>query len=131
MDLTQIPIFAEMAKRLQWLTARQDVIAENVANANTPGFKQGDLKPLDFSKLLSPQPGAPLQLATTDPQHLQAPADAASGPNGAFERVDSGAPVSLEQQMMMLSQTASDFNFTTALYQKQIALIKAAIGQGG
>lgn len=129
MDLTQIPIFAEMTKRLQWLTARQDVIAENVANANSPGYEAGDLKPLDFSKTLNEQQ-TPLQLATSDPRHLEAPSTSTSGPTGEFERTDTGAPVSLEQQMMVLSQTASDFNFTTALYQKQIALIKAAIGQG-
>jgi len=125
MDLTQIPIFAEMAKRLQWLTARQNVIAENVANANTPGYTASDLKPLDFGKLLSGQQG-PLQLAAADPAHLSAPATA----SGDFQTADGGSPVSLEQQMMLLSQTATDFNFTTALYQKQIALIKAAIGQG-
>jgi len=129
MDLTQIPLFAEMAKRLQWLTARQNVISENVANANTPGYTTGDVKPLDFAKLLSGQQ-TPLQLATTDAAHLRTPAGADSGATGEFQRTDTGTPVSLEQQMMLLSQTASDFNFTTALYQKQIALIKDAIGHG-
>jgi len=127
MDLTQIPIFAEMAKRLQWLTARQNVIAQNVANANTPGYTTSDLKPLDFAKLLNGQQTT-LQLATADPAHLGAPPDAASAATGGFERADTGSPVALEEQMMLLSQTATDFNFTTALYQKQIALIKDAIG---
>lgn len=129
MDLTQIPIFAEMAKRLQWLTARQNVISQNVANANTPGYTTSDLKPVDFAKLVSDQHSQlQLQLATAGPLHLGAPPDAASAASGGFERTDTGSPVSLEQQMMLLSETATDFNFTTALYQKQIALIKDAIG---
>jgi flagellar basal-body rod protein FlgB len=129
MDLTQIPLFAAMAKQLHWLTARHNVIAENVANANTPGYQAADLKPLDFAKVLAGETPN-LQLATTDPQHLSAPTAGDTGPNSEFRRTESGHPVSLEQQMMALSQTASDFNFTTALYQKQIALIKDAIGHG-
>ena len=129
MDLTQIPLFAAMAKQLQWLTARQNVIAENVANANTTGYQAADLKPLDFGKVLAGEAPS-LQLATTDPRHLIAPSTSETGPGPDFERTESGHPVSLEEQMMKLSQTSSDFNFTTALYQKQIALIKDAIGHG-
>jgi len=127
MDLTQIPLFAAMAKHLQWLTARQDVIAENVANANTPGFKGADLKPLDFTKVLAGEPQT-LQLATTDPQHLSTPLPIEPGAGSNFERTPAAHPVSIEDQMMKLSETASDFSFITGLYQKQIALIKDAIG---
>jgi flagellar basal-body rod protein FlgB len=126
MDLSQIPLFAAMAKRLQWLTDRQNVIAQNVTNANTPGYTGQDLKPLDFGKVLKGET-ADLQLAATDPQHIKTPQGAEAGSPDA-KRIDSGKPISLEEQMMMLSETATDFNFTTALYQKQIALLKDAIG---
>ena len=37
MDIGHIPLFAAFSKRMAWLTQRQTVLAENVANANTPG----------------------------------------------------------------------------------------------
>ena len=126
MDLSQIPLFAAMAKRLGWLSARQGVIAENVANANTPGFRAADLKPLSFGKLLG-SAGGKLQLVATEAAHITS----AGGTVRAAEtptKVVSADPVSLEDQMMKVSQNAADFAFTTSLYQKQIALLKEALG---
>jgi flagellar basal-body rod protein FlgB len=33
------------ARQASWLLARQNLVAENVANANTPGYRISDLKP--------------------------------------------------------------------------------------
>ena len=38
MDLGDIPLFAMLKSRLGYLSDRQRVIAENVANADTPGY---------------------------------------------------------------------------------------------
>ncbi|HXP72956.1 MAG TPA: flagellar basal body protein [Stellaceae bacterium] len=125
MDLTQIPLFKAMAKKLAWLGARQNVLAENVTNANTPGFRPSDVKPIDFGKLLSGQGGGPLQLVATSPGHIATP------PNGGTpdaQKVATSGPIQLEDQMMKVSDTATQYAFTTTLYQKQIALIKEALG---
>ena len=37
-----------LRERMSWLNARQDVLSQNVANADTPGYTARDLKPLDF-----------------------------------------------------------------------------------
>jgi flagellar basal-body rod protein FlgB len=124
MDLTQIPLFKAMAKKLAWLSARQSVLAENVANANTPGFRAGDLKPPDFGKLLGGH-GGTLTLASTAPGHI---ATSAGGGKADAQKVQTSGPIQLEDQMMKVSDTATAYAFTTSLYQKQIALIKAAIG---
>ena len=125
MDLTLIPLFKAMAKKLGWLGARQTVLAENVANANTPGFRASDLKPVDFGKLLNGGSGGPLMLVATSPSHITTPA---SGAPPEAQKVATGGPIQLEDQMMKVSDTATDFAFTTSLYQKQIALIKEALG---
>jgi flagellar basal-body rod protein FlgB len=125
MDLTQIPIFKAMAKKLAWLSARQNVLAENVANANTPGFRAGDLKPLDFGKLLGGH-GGTLTLASTAPGHIVTPA---GGGRADAQKVQTSGAVQLEDQMMKVSDTATTYAFTTSLYQKQIALIKVALGR--
>ena len=125
MDLTTIPLFKAMAKKLAWLGAREAVLAENVANANTPGFRASDLKPVDFGKLLKGQDTGLLTLAATSPGHITTPA---SGATPEAPKVSASGPIQLEDQMMKVSDTATDYAFTTALYTKQIALLKDALG---
>ncbi len=48
MALTDIPIFSMLRTRLEWAQARQRVLAENVANADTPNFRPRDLAPPKF-----------------------------------------------------------------------------------
>ena len=125
MDLSQIPLFKAMAQKLAWLGGRQTVLSENVANLNTPGFHPSDLKPIDFAKLLSGENTGTLQLVATSPGHISTPA---SGGRADVQKVEVGGPVQVEDQMMKVSDTATQYAFTTSLYQKQIALIKAALG---
>ena len=37
MDLNGIPLFSMISHRMTWLSSRQSVLSENVANASTPG----------------------------------------------------------------------------------------------
>jgi flagellar basal-body rod protein FlgB len=104
---------------------RANVIADNVANLNTPGFKPSDLKPIDFGKLLSGGGSGALQLVSTSPGHISTPAN---GAKAGQQKVALDGPVQVEDQMMKVSDTATQYAFTTSLYQKQIALIKAALG---
>ena len=125
MDLSQIPLFKAMAQKLAWLGGRETVLAENVANINTPGLQASDLKPIDFGKLLSGESPGPLQMVATSPGHISTPA---SGAKADQQKVDVPGPVQVEDQMMKVSDTATQYAFTTSLYQKQIALIKEALG---
>ena len=125
MDLSQIPLFKAMAQKLAWLGGRQTVLAENVANINTPGFHPSDLKSIDFAKLLNGETGGPLRLVATSPGHIATPI---SGGQPNVQKVEVAGPVQVEDQMMKVSDTATQYAFTTSLYQKQIALIKQALG---
>jgi flagellar basal-body rod protein FlgB len=132
MDLGRIPLFAALTKRMGWLAERQSVLAQNVANADTPGYAARDLRPADFGALVAGGK-APLALAVTQPAHL-----APKSEGGAFgvvttggERSLNGNAVSLEQEMMKVSQTASDYSLMTSLYRKHLSLLKSAIGHGG
>jgi len=138
MDLNNLPLLAALSKKINWLTARQKVVTENVANADTPGFKASDLRPLDFRKELAQVThAAPQKLApvTTDPRHLTG-TEAASRLDPVVDKVTSdrdinGNTVSLEDEMMKVSDTASDYQLMTNLYKKQVGLIKTAIGRSG
>ena len=50
----------------QWLSVRQSLIAGNVANANTPGYKSQDVKPMDENE------NSFLNLVQTNGKHLAA-----------------------------------------------------------
>jgi flagellar basal-body rod protein FlgB len=44
MSLLDMPIFGALKSRMQFHNARQVVLAENVANAETPGYEARDVK---------------------------------------------------------------------------------------
>ena len=62
-----------MRERMTWLNQRQDLLSQNVANADTPGYVAHDLKALDFAQQLRHAAGpaqAAGQLMITDPRHI-------------------------------------------------------------
>jgi flagellar basal-body rod protein FlgB len=133
MDLMRIPLFEALSKRMAWLSDRQTVLAQNVANADTPGFVSRDLKAPDFRKLLEGQSQKQVTLATTQPGHIAIQRSAASmaEPENDKDRSINGNAVSLEEQMMKVSQTANDFALTTSLYRANLGLIKSVLGRSG
>jgi flagellar basal-body rod protein FlgB len=133
MDFGSLPLFRAMAKRMAWLGERQQVLAQNVANVDTPGFQPQDLKKPDFRALVAGA-SAKLPLAGTQPMHLASVQGgggfkAAAAPGA--ERMISGNTVSIEGEMMKVSETASDYALMTNLYRRHIGMLKAALGRGG
>jgi flagellar basal-body rod protein FlgB len=78
MNPASIPLLQMLKNRLGYLSERQSVVAQNVANADTPGFKPSDLTPFRFRVAEAAQggPGAPTR---TKPMHLPGPVTSASG----------------------------------------------------
>ena len=131
MPISDLPIFSMLRTRMNWHQERQRLLAENVANADTPNFRPRDLAPLDFGRQVQ-QASGQLQLALTSPQHLSS----AAGTGGfATERPSkydvrpAGNAVSLEDEMMKVASNAMDFQATTALYVRGLGLIKSALGK--
>jgi flagellar basal-body rod protein FlgB len=131
MDIRSIPLFEAITRRMSWLTERQTVLAENVANVNTPGYDEKDLKEPDFKSLLG-KASTSVHLAATRPGHITAPAS--GDPVGTVEttadRTLNGNGVSIEAQMMKVSENAADYALTTTLYKQNIALFKTVLGGG-
>lgn len=129
MDLSKSPLLAGLAGRLQFLAARTSVISENIANADTPGFVARDLAPSAFETRVS------AALKVSDPRHLQphgAPARGAASthlaPDG--EASLSGNQVSIETQMMKLSETRMGYGLASSIYKKSIDLMRLAVRGG-
>ncbi len=134
MDLNKLPLFSMISQRMNWLGERQKVLAQNVANADTPNYAPRDLKEVDFRKMVSGH-SARLQPAATDEKHI---AGASSGGAKAnltkpkpTETTQSGNSVSLESELMKIADTGMDYQLVTNLYRKQLGLFRAVLGRGG
>lgn len=130
MSVTDLPLFSILKTRMYWLNERQRVLAENVANADTPGFRGRDLKQLDFHDALKSADS--VQLATTTPGHIGGTAATSRFPTdnrGGFETTPRGNAVVLEDEMLKVAQTQMDHQAATQLYARSIGLIKTALGR--
>src|ERR1041384_8359546 len=78
MAISDLPIFSMLRTRMNWHQERQRLLAENVANADTPGYRARDLAPLDFGRQVE-QASGQLQLALTAPAHLSGSGAVGSG----------------------------------------------------
>lgn len=125
MTMTDLPIVSALKTRLHWHQSRQKVLAENVANVNTPGFR-----PMD---LTSPIPAGggegSLAMTQTSPLHL-ASAGAFGGDatrDGRVETRPSGNAVSIEDQMLKVADNQADYQLAASLYQKSLAMLRTAV----
>lgn len=112
--MSDLQVFSIATQRAQWLSARQTVIASNVANAATPGFKAQDIVP--FSAVLNGVSGG---LSITNSQHQNITGNTSAGVstatrNDPFGKTShSGNSVSIEHEMIKGSQVAGAFSLNT------------------
>jgi flagellar basal-body rod protein FlgB len=132
MPISDMPIFSMLRTKMHWHQERQRLLAENVANADTPKFAPRDLVPLNFDQTRAP--AGSLTLARTDPGHIS---DSPGGGSSRFrfdrkfdfESRPSGNAVGLEDEMLKVASNAMDYQAATALYTRGLALIKSALGK--
>ena len=132
MAMTDLPLVSMLKTRLHWQQARQKVLAENVANANTPGFKPRELK--EPSSLSPAGIGAALPVERTSPFHLvslDGEGDGRAETVSGFETRPSGNSVNLEDEMLKVASNQSDYQLAASLYQKSLALLRTAAGGRG
>jgi flagellar basal-body rod protein FlgB len=136
MNLTSVPLLDVLRERMSWLSARQNVLSQNVANADTPGYSAVDLKPVDFEKVLqqSTEPAA-FQggLVVTDPNHIATTPSTASGyqsTTGGDGTDQADNSVSVEEEMMKVADTQAQYQAATNIYAKAISMMRTAIDSG-
>lgn len=135
MDIKNIALFQAMGAKMNYLSTRQGVIAQNIANADTPEYRPRDLTKVDFGAILKDVTGSnKIRMEKTAPGHI--------GPGGTLGREDirksrmtyEVAPddngVIIEEQMIKASQTTMDYNLITNLMRKNVGMIQTALGKG-
>jgi flagellar basal-body rod protein FlgB len=124
-----IGILETLKGRMQWHQTRQKLLAENVANADTPKFKPNDLVAYADTLGGSGRTG----LSRTSPMHLANIDDGTGSLPGEkgklFETVPSGNAVNLEDEMMKVSENQMEFQTAITLYQKSLGYLRIAIGR--
>jgi len=124
--------FGLLAARGRWLGARYTVVAENVANADTPGYRPRDLAPDSFAQLvdaLGPPPRGS-GLLRTDPHHLPAvplPPEVSIGRGEVLETTPSGNAVILSEEVRRLSAIEKDYRLALQLFRKYKSLFETAL----
>ena len=129
MDL-KLNVLALASGLMGHASARQQVIAENVAHADTPGYRARDLA--DFSTTLDATPG--FSARVTRPGHLPFGADARgfdprleTAPGAASPN---GNTVSLEDQMTRAAEARQSHQMALGVYSKSMDILRSAIGRG-
>lgn len=139
MNPTHAPLFRLLSARMDWLNQRQGVLAQNIANADTPDYRPRDLRERDFQRLVegTVHRTTRLPILRTDEGHVTGKASARIGMAGEklrkpYETAPDGNAVILEEQTAKAGQTALDHQLASNIYGKYVAMIKIALGsQGG
>lgn len=129
MPISDIPILSMLRTRMQWHQERQQVLAENVANADTPNYKPRDLAPPNFEREL---PAASLALVQTEPGHIVGQGGGSQFENASnlrYEVRPGGNGVTHEDEMMKVAANQMDYEAVASLYTRSLALIKIAVGR--
>lgn len=124
----ELPLLALIKGRLDHLGRRQKLIAENVANADTPGFVPRDLKPFTVAAMAGAARGG-VAMVRTSVMHL--PGGAAGPGWRSVKTPDSettldGNAVVLEEEMIKLAEARTDYDAAISLYQKSMAMLRSA-----
>jgi flagellar basal-body rod protein FlgB len=114
------PNYLAAKKSLDAVALRQEAIASNIANLETPGYKRLDLAPTFQSELdRACAGGDPKQIASLQPSLA---VDSTAMPNGR-----DGNTVNLEKEMAQLNQNAMAHNLETQLVSNMLLRIRMAI----
>lgn len=135
MSISDLPVVRAIREKMRFHGERQKVLAENIANATTPGYQGRDLRTPDFFRVaadagldggLLPVRTSPAHLPgrpITNAGHLRA-----QGANG-YEVTPDGNGVVLEEQMMKVADNQMEYQMATSLYQRGLGLLRTAVSR--
>jgi flagellar basal-body rod protein FlgB len=132
------PVMALLRQSLSYYSDRQEVLANNVANANTPGFTPQDISQDSFRDALEAQMAGRrarsggVTMQTSQEGHMNGRPAASSNSWKAEASPDSqttinGNSVVLEEQMVRAQENRLRYETAMSIYQKNLNLIRMAI----
>ena len=133
MDLSNVPLFNIVKKRMAWLGQRQEVISQNIANSDTPKYKAQDIKKFRFKELIRKE-SSNMRMLTTDSDHRGGQRKRWSEfgvgeVKSPYETAPNGNSVILEEQLSKMGESSVNYRLTTELYKKHIGMLRSALGR--
>jgi flagellar basal-body rod protein FlgB len=133
MSISDIPIFSMLRTKMQWHQERQRLLAENVANAETPRFRPRDLVAPKFDDAMTAN-GTTLTMTRSDPNHVSlagftAGAQFEAERKAPYQVRSTGNAVSVEDEMLKVAANQMDYQAVTSLYSRSLGLLKSALGK--
>lgn len=132
MAITDLASLSALRTRMQWHQERQRVLAENIANSDTPNFRPRDLAQPAIGRGGGSAEGGALAIQRTSGGHIGASGIAAAfSPDRkmTYETRPTGNAVNLEDEMLKVSANQMDYAAATSLYARSLGLLKTAIGK--
>lgn len=126
-------LLSALTEKMKWHQARQGLLAENVANADTPGFKGRDLKAYGFEEHMQNLSTAKIETVATQRAHISVQGTGSDGFGARrlnnFEITPEGNGVTLEDEMMKVAANQMDYQTITAVYTRSLRILKSALGK--
>lgn len=134
MDLTSLKLIKMATTRMDHSAQRQKVLAQNIANADTPDYRAKDLKKLDFDRYL--REPARVQVATTNAKHSTGtlpPQPEFRSPDSrrTFEVSPDGNKIVLEEQMEKVARAKAGYEMAVTLIERYRSMLKTVTKGGG
>lgn len=132
--MENIGLLNAIGEKIKYLSRAQEIVAQNVANADTPGYKPKQLTEVDFASLLGQSgDGRDVRIARTQDGHL---IPGGGGNLGAkdrpqkvtYEVAPAGNAVVLEEQLVKANQIRMEYELAVNLYTKNMNLLRTALG---
>ena len=105
------PIAGQLERYMDLLSARQKLVASNIANADTPGYQTRDI---DFQREF-------MQAAGNSPEVIEV---------AGMQTKNDGNNVSLDREARLLSENALRFSVASQLMRAQLRGVRSAIQEG-
>lgn len=147
MSIADIPVFGVLRGTMHMLTSRQKVLAENIANANTPDYTPRDVDEKAFQRALAEvqnQHAPAMRMHTVQAGQYVGPGELMTQTSNVsnmppvrivdtpgYEKTINGNSVVLEEQVANLSDTRLRYDAAVGLYQKSLSLIRLALKAPG
>jgi flagellar basal-body rod protein FlgB len=117
-----------LTSRMNYLTARQSVIAGNIANADTPGYAARDLLASKTGATSSAFGMLLTQAGHVGGKTFAKPAGTVVQDTRFLQQ--NGNSVRLDQELLKQQQTSLDYRLMTQLYSKNAQFQQLALGRG-
>jgi flagellar basal-body rod protein FlgB len=138
MNLSTLNVFRLATMKMGWLSERQGVLAQNIANADTPDYRAKDLKAPSFSKAMSNgNTYRNVKLVQTAKGHMIAPVNSVGSRlikernKDVYEVSPNKNAVIMEEQLMKISESSMNFKLASSIYSKNLSMFKMALNGSG